>query len=307
MKRIALAGALAIAATCVYLGFKFYQHSKRIHAEIPPQENADGTIDYTLIDQWVDDPEPYFWVLRLPADQYVEASEEWSANYKGTGGSYGFRTRPNQYITLYFTDENFNQYMSKTDVKNGVSSVGFVEVSFRSTELTLTLDGRANFTIQMDEEIARDCHVFDQSVPGLTRYIDAVDKVPGSMRCSALRDPVGRTTYNILRKADGSPVADFDCIEGRARNGSSSCGGEIAAGGMRRAGFRFTNMALIGRLPQLQANLEAYVKRVTVRNEMSVKARKRLAEIKVIKQMKSIKEEKRMLPFLLLDFSRIGK
>jgi hypothetical protein len=255
-------------------------------SETQPIENADGTIDYTLFDQWVDHPEPYFWILRLPADQYVVASQEWSANYKGTGGSYGFRARPNQYITLYFTDENFDQYMTKTDVKNGVSSVGFVQVSFQSTELRLTLDGGVNFTIQTDEEIARDCRVFDQSVPGLTRYVDAIDKAPASMRCSSLRDPVGITTYNVLRKADGLPVAGFDCIEGRARNGSSSCDGEIAVGGMREAQFRFTNMAFIKQMPQLQANLEAYVKRVTVRNEVSSKARKRLEVIKAIKQLK---------------------
>jgi hypothetical protein len=280
-------GALAVVALSGYFAVPYYQRaSDPLVAGSPPRENADGTIDYTLFDQWVDDPEPYFWVLRLPADQYVVASEEWSANYKGTGGSYGFQTRPNQYITLYFTDENFGRYLTKTDVKNGVSSVGFVQVSFQSTELRLTLDGGVNFTIQTDEEIARDCRVFDQSVPGLTRYVDAVDKAPASMRCSSLRDPVGRTTYNVLRKADGVPVAGFDCIEGRASNGSSSCAGEIAAGGMREAQFRFTNMAFIKQMPQLQANLEAYVKRVTVRNEMSVTARKRLEEIKAIKQLK---------------------
>jgi hypothetical protein len=252
----------------------------------PPQENADGTIDYTLFHQGIYDRSPYFWVMRLPADQYVWASEAWSANYKGSGGSYGFRTRPNEYITVYFKDETLTDYMTKTQFKDDVSSKDYISITFRTFEFSFTLNGQVQFPVHMDERIARDCRVLEQPVPGLTRYVNAVDRPKPGERCGALEDPVGKSTYNILRKADGSPVAGFDCIEGRASNGSSRCAGYISPGGVRWADFSFWNPHFINRMPQLQANLEAYVKRVSIRNEMSDYTKKRLEDIKAWQKLK---------------------
>jgi hypothetical protein len=39
--------------------------------ETPPIENADGTIDYTLKAKGPFDTKPYYWIVRLPKEQFV--------------------------------------------------------------------------------------------------------------------------------------------------------------------------------------------------------------------------------------------
>lgn len=66
---------LALAAIVAFVGYQGWSYNQSLG--IPPQENADGTIDYTLVDKKANvngiraKPERKEWVLRFPKDTYI--------------------------------------------------------------------------------------------------------------------------------------------------------------------------------------------------------------------------------------------
>jgi hypothetical protein len=106
---------LATFGICAFLGFQYYKYrSDPLVAGISPRENADGTIDYTLIGK--DYSKKYGrgmvkidlleWVLRLPKGSVSGSygAEDMSVSGGGVGFSHSGRPNLGYYLWLRVTD-----------------------------------------------------------------------------------------------------------------------------------------------------------------------------------------------------------
>jgi hypothetical protein len=114
MKRLILAGALTVVALCGYFGVQYYMRAyDPLVAGIPPRENADGTIDYTLIGKDYSKtftpeqpPDNVEWVVRLPKGAVNSAYGAEDMSMSGGGAGFSHAARPNlgYFIWLRVTD-----------------------------------------------------------------------------------------------------------------------------------------------------------------------------------------------------------
>ncbi len=116
MKNSAL--RLVVVVLILTIGYGGYRYYVNLHdpfaAGIPPHENADGTVDYTLIDL----PEPgnkqHYWVFTLPKDQYVvipDGNKIQTRGFGGAGSKVTFANRKNSFAILDFKNNDFSKYL----------------------------------------------------------------------------------------------------------------------------------------------------------------------------------------------------
>ena len=106
------------AALALYGSYKLYSFfTDPMRWETAPIENAGGTIDYTLKAKGPLDTKPYYWIVRLPKDQFVSDGKV-SASFTSGGRTVKFGSRHNQSLGFYFQDLEFQNYAtSLEDIK----------------------------------------------------------------------------------------------------------------------------------------------------------------------------------------------
>ena len=101
LSRTAIVGALIFAA--LFGGYKYFDFAgDTAHPYVPPKENADGTIDYTLIFMPLRKYGGSYWVLRFPKDWAVIPSEaEDPGEVRLPGGKvWDFNAVPNWWVKV---------------------------------------------------------------------------------------------------------------------------------------------------------------------------------------------------------------
>ena len=104
---------IALAGVAALIGYQWWSYQQSLG--IPPRENADGTIDYTLVD-----PEAHIngigqppvrkeWVLRFPKDVYISGVEQSKVRrFEINGVSLRTDEDPNRSFSFYLNFEDFS-------------------------------------------------------------------------------------------------------------------------------------------------------------------------------------------------------
>jgi hypothetical protein len=104
-----------------------------VHDVFPAVENADGTIDYTLADRTSLEFLGYYWIVRLPKDQYAEESKPGTDRVGIVNGAeVGLNTYSNQYLRLFI----------KWPSKQPFPANATIEEISRESHLSLSLFGQ---------------------------------------------------------------------------------------------------------------------------------------------------------------------
>jgi hypothetical protein len=267
---------LAISAAVAFYGFYklFNFFTDPMRWETQPIENADGTIDYTLKAKGPFDSKPYYWIVRLPKDQYARDGKV-SASFSSGGSTVKFGSRHNQSLGFYFQDLEFQNYaISLEDIKD--------------KKIRLVLMARENFWTFGDEQKlgeefgvpidTSNCKIDGTIEPGLTRL---VNDPSGPKISPCFTEMKGwRTSIYWLRSAKGIPVGNIDCSEDIREVEASFCRALFFVGNGRQAQVSFP-MTLLPRAQYMHEKIEPYIKRITVRADVSEYRQKRLAQKKI--------------------------
>lgn len=102
--------------------------------EVPPRVNADGSIDYVLM-QKSKNVEGHYWVMRLPKEISVRRSQNRNLGQFSTGGiSAGLRETANSYITVYFYKDSLRPAVleDKLSLDDTLALDNFFEAHFEN-------------------------------------------------------------------------------------------------------------------------------------------------------------------------------
>jgi hypothetical protein len=262
----------ALALYGVYKLFNFFTDPMRW--ETRPIENADGTIDYTLKAMWPFDTKPHYWIVRLPKDQYVRDGKV-SASFTSGGSTVKFGSTHNQSLGFYFQDIEFQNYATSLEDIKGKDIV----LGLNAFEELRSIGGQQQPGEEFGFSIgSSNCKIDGTVEPGLTRLVNdplGLKNVP-----CYIEEKGSRQSLYWLRSAKGVPVGNISCSDDiREPEIYSSCSGSFFVGNGRRASVSFP-MTLLPRAQYLHEQLEAYLKRITVRADVSEYRQKRLAQQK---------------------------
>jgi hypothetical protein len=121
----------------VVVGFGYFYRSftrDTWQDEVPPRVNADGTIDYVLMEK-SNKYEGHYWVYRLPKEIYVERSQTRDlGRFSADGISAGLRETANSYLTVYFLKDSLRPAVSedKITVADTIGLVRLFQVTFEN-------------------------------------------------------------------------------------------------------------------------------------------------------------------------------
>jgi hypothetical protein len=116
MKRLLKIVAVTVVAAAVYGGYLLKKPTGPWqHPYVPPHENADGTIDYTLVDKPRRESDGSYWILRFPKEWDVVPSEaeDPGAVQLPNGTVVDFNSVPNDHVKINF------DYQTLTPMKKG--------------------------------------------------------------------------------------------------------------------------------------------------------------------------------------------
>jgi hypothetical protein len=125
----------------------------------------------------------------------------------------------------------------------------------------------------------RNCKIDGAIEPGLTRLVND----PSGTKISPcfIEEKSSRKSIYWLRSAKGVPVGDIRCSDDiREPEIYSSCSGRFFVGNGRQASVSFP-MTLLPRAQYMHEKIEAYIKRITVRADVSEYRQKRLSQEKI--------------------------
>jgi hypothetical protein len=267
-----LAISAALALYGIYKLFNFFADPMRW--ETAPIENADGTIDYTLKAKGPFDTKPYYWILRLPKDQFVNDGNV-SASFTSGGSTVRFGSTHNQSLGLYFQDVEFQNY--RTSLEDGKDKD--VLLWLNAFEELRSIGGQQEQGEEFGFSIGgTNCKIDGSVEPGLTRLVNdpsGLKNVP-----CYIEEKGSRQSIYWLRSAKDVPVGNIHCSDDiRQPEIYSSCRAWFFVGNGRTAQVSFP-ITLLPRAQYMHEQIEAYVKRITVRADVSEYRQKRLAQQK---------------------------
>jgi hypothetical protein len=268
---------LAISAALALYGvvklYNFFTDPMRW--ETLPIENADGTVDYTLKAKWPRDTKPHYWIVRLPKDQFVMDGKV-SASFSSGGSTVKFGSRHNERLSLDFQDLEFKNYRTSLEDNKDKDIVLWLN----AFEELRSIGGQQQPGEEFGFSIGtRNCKIDGTIEPGLTRLLND----PSGTKISPcyIEDKSSRQSIYWLRSAKGIPVGNISCSDDiREPETYSFCSGRFFVGNGRQTGVSFP-ITLLPRAQYMHEQVEAYVKRITVRADVSESRRKRLAQEKI--------------------------
>jgi hypothetical protein len=124
--KLSRAFLVALACAAAFTAFKLQYPSREWrHPYVPPKENPDGTIDYTLIAKPLGKWDGDYWVLRFPKDWKVTTSENAEAAEVKSPNGYHFKFNviPNDWLTVDFDYPSLTPQPKDTPEKDSTVTV----------------------------------------------------------------------------------------------------------------------------------------------------------------------------------------
>jgi hypothetical protein len=249
---------IVLALAC---GKYIYSHRQNdpVTQSIPPKENADGTIDYTLLSQ-APQSTAHYWVLRFPKTMAVTRSEE---QYEGVvtlpnGPSYKLKSQPNENIEFFLRLPTLEPLPAPATAED-IMNAGVLRVYVYNHPYNI----KARLP-EMMQDIAEKCVEVGRFEPGVIAYqakpdYQAPKDRPGKCFVHDLGDD--KAIGYILHDRGGAYLGDFKCWLPQTPDAQAGCFGNIALPQNRRALFHFMTVKIP---PQsLQSITEQVVKFVT--------------------------------------------
>jgi hypothetical protein len=268
---IVLAGLAVVAVLAGHKWWSSYQQS----LGIPPRENADGTIDYTLVD-----PEAHIngiekppvrkeWVLRFPKDVYISGVEQKKVRrFEINGVSLRTDQDPNRSFSFYLNFEDFSflgeerqsddpdvlrvrlesEYLKYGIVAEKPGHTSYAERHFALFDRNCTKEkelapGVFKLRQSTQEEVRRAVARISSSPEIVSRYKPELEP-----RCYISTDSIRISLYNLQNKPVGSGL----CWE-RDDETIGQCNLTIWLSSNRMAGLFFKQV----KIGQLQEAYEA--------------------------------------------------
>lgn len=239
-----------LVITLVLAGGWYWLHKHNMSprvAGIPPQENADGTIDYTLVN-WVADPPPY-WVLRFPKKAHVIGDEE-DPKPRFPAGLFTHPIGKNNNIRVFLTipDFKFLTEKSRSADDSVVTVILPPPVYIRPYRLK---DWER-------ENINDECKLVGELAPGVFEYGGSRGGAFGFL-CSNIGRHKGKPI--IVRDKSGKLIGDGACI---MESGKCTINLHFNEYGTASTYFHVQN---ISKAPKLHDAVAAMLKQITVRRD----------------------------------------
>jgi hypothetical protein len=172
-KRGYLFRAIGAVVLCAFIfgGYNYYQYiSDPLISGIPPKENADGTIDYTLIGYELNSGEAnakqvLAWIVRLPNKYQAHLAQSHEIDLLGTNGtSVVTAVRNNETLAFTVSPENFDPYITKEP---------FSQISSAAATIFIEADGRTTDLAAHQELLAKNCSSMGTQVGPLVQYTNS--------------------------------------------------------------------------------------------------------------------------------------
>ena len=179
--------------------------------EVPPRANADGTIDYVLM-QKSKNVEGHYWVMRLPKEISVRRSQNRNLGQFSTGGiSAGLKETANSYIVIDFFKDSLRPALLADNLSEHDSLVAerTYNAMFRGWYV---LDDGPNMDIKENFETCREEPSSSPRVR-IFSYDENIERSHAPKRCyvsSLAREGYENKDYVIADTA-GKYLGDFEC------------------------------------------------------------------------------------------------
>jgi hypothetical protein len=245
-----------VGVVLLAVGYGGYRHYVNSHdpqvVGIPPHENADGTIDYTLALPVTADHDGFYWVVRLPKDQYIEISKPGTSDVGIVGGvALGLRTYSNQSINLLYKLPTLGVFRKSSTE----------DERFKTPHISIMLSNAEHDQVEWSNDFLGDgtkhCHAIGEVEKGLFAYDPTDDGVGLCPFSKASYKTVG---YSV-RNSKGLHIAQFECQP--AENGN--CNGSLHLS-INRFGYFDFNYLLLPRseYAKIIVELESVLVKATV-------------------------------------------
>jgi hypothetical protein len=253
---------MTLAAICVlstvsgYYGYKRYMFGNDpLLTGIPPHENLDGTIDYTLAFPVSQKHDGYYWVVRFPKNQYVELSQPGETRIEIPGTAvYGLKSYNNQMLTTYFKLQSFQPF-TKPYAIDEILKAPHVEVVLSN----VWSDRAENSAIFLNKD-SKGCVALGEVAKNIYAYEPRGNSIDTCVFQEASFKQIG---YSI-RNEKGLHLAEMSCdIE---YNGS--CHGRSVLKFGRYINFSFKHAQLpVSEYANMFAGIETYLTNSTIKVE----------------------------------------
>lgn len=190
---------LALAAVVAFVGYQGWSYNQSLG--IPPQENADGTIDYTLVDKKANvngisaKPVRKEWVLRFPKDAYIFRPETTDiGRFEINGVSLGTSSSPNQ--SLLFPLH-----------KDGIKFLGEEGLELTNDVFHVSLNSKFLEYGVVDERPGHGSYAYSHFISNDLRCVKEKELAPGVFKMrQATKEEVRRVIDQVSATWKGSPL-----------------------------------------------------------------------------------------------------
>jgi hypothetical protein len=194
--KLSRAFLVALACAAAFTAFKLQYPSREWrHPYVPPKENPDGTIDYTLIAKPLEKWDGDYWVLRFSKDWKLTTSESAEpAEVKSPNGShFKFNVLPNDWVNVEFDYPSLRPLPKDTPARDSV--------------VTVRPGAYKNSVVpKVSPSSVRGCANLGEVIPGVVAY---KRNEPLTGVCIGSDDQI---TY-VVKGSAGNALSEFLCTD----------------------------------------------------------------------------------------------
>jgi hypothetical protein len=220
----------------------------------PPIENADGTVDYTLAQRTRLEFKGYYWIVRLPKDQYVQESKPGSDRIGIVNGAeVGLNTYSNQYLSLFFKWPSKQPFPANATIEQ-IYSEPHLNLFLRSNHHKR--DFRSNYYLT---DTVKGCTLKGEVSKNVFEYLPSKSN---STECNYFELSGQKNRFFSVRDDAGNHIAEIKCNSDPAED----CHLTMSTINDRSlsASFQYREVP-VSEFVNLVRGIEEYLKTVTVR------------------------------------------
>jgi hypothetical protein len=253
--------SLLLAA--LFIGYLAYTRMPDIFEQrfVPPHDNGDGTIDYTLVTRNPKLEEKHLWIIRLPKEVWAELSEDGRIGDVSINGgpAIGFNSIANYQLEISFWPKDLTPYLK--------SSGNFPP---RSNLQVIVYEGKKPFSQWLPRlpEALVACDELPSPDRRVRRFTQKAHPTPESLEANCFaKDVIGKRQFgHLLLDSAGSEFGTITCDSELQADGR--CYGFIWLPQDRKAQLNFKSSDFPpGRMQDMVSLIHAYLTKATILTE----------------------------------------